>query len=192
MIFPALKKQNPNRVVPDIKGCFLEEQFVSSPWKVLQHTRVWGGPSVSAGGWAKLQVRSPRFSQLVFAGCVCLTAQGAVRTWKDSRFVSSPLVCSSTVWESGRVWEVSALCFSWEEGTKKHSQHPTGVEAAQNEVQSSKMRCRPVKGSWEICWALNQYPCSLIYRTGHMRDLIDGVMELSLIYLTTEGNFISY
>lgn len=65
-------------------------------------------------------------------------------------------------------------------------------EAAQNEVQSPKMTCRPLKGSWEDCWALNQYPCSLIYRTGHMHDLIDGVMELNLIYLTTEGSFISY
>lgn len=156
----------------------------------------WCGEGPGAG-WATPQIPSPGFPSSCFAGCLCLTAQGAVRTCKDSTFLSSPLVCSSssTVWESGRSGKC-LLCVSHARkeprGGKKHPQHPAGVEAAQNEVQSPKMRCRPLKGSWEDCWALNQYPCSLIYSTGHMHALIGGVMVLHLIYLTTEGTLISY
>lgn len=136
---------------------------------------VWGGPRVSAGGgWAKLQVCSHRFSQncLCFAGCVCLRHRelsGPVRIPDLSpvHWSAAAAPCES-LGGSGKC----LLCVSHERkeprGAEKHPQHPAGVEAAQNEVQSPKMTCRPLKGSWEDCWALNQYPCSVIYRTGHI------------------------
>lgn len=197
LLFPALKEQSLSRDTPAIQGCFVEEQFVS-PQPMEGAAACPGVGRAPGAGWATPQIPSPGFPSSCFAGCLCLTAQGAVRTCKDSTFLSSPLVCSSsssTVWESGRSGKC-LLCVSHARkeprGGKKHPQHPAGVEAAQNEVQSPKMRCRPLKGSWEDCWALNQYPCSLIYSTGHMHALIGGVMVLHLIYLTTEGTLISY
>ena len=93
MLFPVLKEQNLNGGIPSIKGHFMEKRFVSYPCVPPMQ-------GAAGRGWAKLQVHSPSFPlyYLCFAVCVCLTTQGIVRTYNDSKgpFVSSPLLCNSS------------------------------------------------------------------------------------------------
>lgn len=174
MLFPALQEQSLNRDVPGVQGWFLEEQFVSKPWKVLQHTLVWeGSVCLQEEHGPHHRFVLPGFPSLCFAVCTCLTIlRSSQDLWGFQISVQSPGLQQQ---HHVRVWEgLGSVCFVFLT-RGRNLQHPAGVEAAQNELQSPQMTCRPLKGSCEDFRALSQYLCSVIYRTGHVRALIDGL-----------------